>query len=99
LGGLVPVGALDVEIEEELGLSPPFSRSGTSSRSRRGFGRIPLGKVGTRLDDESGKIIRLKLERFVGELFALCLVTTGQGALGRRDVGVQGLFGLNPWLE
>src|SRR6267143_3388129 len=79
--GLVPVGALDVEIEEELGLLATLFEIRAIFKELRGFGRIPLGRVRTRLDDESGKIIRLKLERFVGELFALRLVPTGQGAL------------------
>src|SRR6267143_1676566 len=90
--GLVPVGALDVEIEEELGLLAALFKIRDFFKELRSFGRIPLRRVRSRLDDGRGKIVGLKLKRFIGELFAFRLVTTSQGALGCRDVAVQGLF-------
>jgi len=51
---LVPVGILEIKIEEKFGLFAALFEIGGLFQKLGGFAVIPLGRIGTRFDDFGG---------------------------------------------
>src|SRR6266705_4636829 len=93
-GCLIPVGAFDMQIEEEFGLFAALLEIRHLLEELRCLGKIALGRINTRFNNDRGNIIRLELYGLVRELFTLRLVPTSEGPLGSRNVSLDGVPGL-----
>ena len=89
--GLVPVGILEIKIEEEFGLLAAFFEIGRLFKKLRRLSEIALRRIRSRFDDNCSQIAGLEFQRLVRELFSFSMITAGQGALRSGDVRVDGL--------
>ncbi len=85
---LIPICAFEIKIEEQLGLFAALIKIGGMFKEFRCLRELALGGEGTGLYDRSGQAICIDLQRLVGELIGFGLITTGKGALGGGNIGV-----------
>jgi hypothetical protein len=78
---LVPVGILEIKIEEELGLLAALLEIGGLFQELGGLADIALRRMRPRFDDDCGLVAGLEFQRLVREFFTFSMVAAGQSTL------------------